>query len=86
MRFANAILRVAGRCIPLFLLRKRADKVARRFDHFVNMKFGKIDAQVACRYNEMCRMIFGNHMKLPPKRTRVPHLGRVLITSDLYVL
>lgn len=113
MRYANAILRAVGKCIPLSWLRRRADKVARRFDrdaaapyyfisndslrklsilfpreifdHSVNMKFGRINAQVACGYDEMCRMIFGNYMKLPPKRTRVPHLGRVLITSDLYV-
>lgn len=113
MKFINAILKVAGRCIPLSWLRKRADKVARRFDqkddapycfisndslrklnilfpkeifsHSVNLKFGKINAQVACGYDEMCRMIFGNYMKLPPKKARVPHLGRFLITSDLYV-
>lgn len=55
------------------------------FSHSVNLKFGKINAQVACGYDEMCRMIFGNYMKLPPKKARVPHLGRFLITSDLYV-
>lgn len=113
MRFANTILMVVGRCIPLPWLKKRVDKVARRFDkdvnapyffvsndaldklsllfpkrifdHSIDMKFGKIDAQVACGYDEMCRMIFGDYMVLPPKKIRVPHLGRYLITSDLYV-
>ncbi|MCM1231021.1 MAG: LicD family protein [Ruminococcus flavefaciens] len=113
MRFANAIMRVVGRCIPLPWLKKRADKVARRFnkdadapyyfisndslrklsilfpkeifDHSVNLKFGRLDVQAACGYDKMCRMIFGDYMKLPPKKNRVPHLGRLLITSDLYV-
>ena len=33
MRFANAILRTMGRCIPLEWMRKRVDKVAKRFDN-----------------------------------------------------
>lgn len=32
MRMANAVLRMVGRCIPLTWLRKRVDKVAKRFD------------------------------------------------------
>lgn len=113
MQFANMILRVIGRCIPLKLLRKRADKVARRFnndknapyyfisndalcklkllfpkeifDHAVSLKFGDIDASVACGYDEMCRILFGEYMNLPSKKDRVPHFGRLLITSDLFV-
>ena len=33
MRIANAILRKVGRCLPLNWLRKRVDKVAKRFDN-----------------------------------------------------
>lgn len=55
------------------------------FDHTVDLKFGDIDAMAACKYDEMCRIIFGEYMNLPPERERVPHLGRFLITSDLYV-
>lgn len=113
MRFENAILRIVGRCFPLPWLKKRADKVARRFekddnapyffisndvlrklhmlfpkemfDHAVDLKFGRIDAKVACKYDEMCHMLFGDYITLPPEKDRVPHLGRCLITSHLYV-
>lgn len=55
------------------------------FESTVDMKFGEINAKVACGYDAMCRIIFGEYMNLPPKEERVPHLGRLLITSDLYV-
>ena len=55
------------------------------FDSTVNLKFGDIDAMVAHQYDEMCRIIFGEYMNLPPENERVPHLGRLLVTSDLYV-
>lgn len=57
----------------------------RVFDHTVDLKFGRINAEVACEYDEMCRAIFSEYMNLPSKKERVPHLGRRLITSDLYV-
>lgn len=113
MRFANTVLRLMGRLIPLPWLEKRVDKVARRFDkdknapyffisndalcklkvlfpkkifaNVVDLKFGKMNAEAACGYDEMCRILFGEYMNLPPKEDRVPHLGRRLISSDLYV-
>lgn len=113
MRIANGILRKAGRCIPLNWMRKRADKVARRFehdsqapyyfisndvlgklkmlfpreilDHSVDLPFEDMMASVAVGYKELCGILFGDYMKLPPVSMRVPHLGRRLITSDLYV-
>ena len=39
MRIANNILRTIGRCIPLQMLRKHVDKVARRFNHDPKAKY-----------------------------------------------
>ncbi len=113
MRKQNRILCFFGRMIPLKWLKKRADKVARRFDkdekapfwfisndvfqklmmlfpayvfeHAVDAPFGDITAKIAAGADEMCRMIFGDYMQLPPPEHRVPHCGRVPMTADSFV-
>lgn len=54
------------------------------FDHTVDMPFGKVNAKVSCDADQMCRMIFGDYMQLPPMEQRVPHFGRKLLKADLF--
>ncbi len=55
------------------------------FKEAVDVPFGKLTSKIACGGDAMCRMIFGNYMKLPPVEQRVPHCGRVPFTEDSYV-
>lgn len=112
MQRRNKILCGIGRHIPLPWLKKRADKVARRFnadpkaeyyfisndalhkltllfpkelfDHAVDMPFGTVDAKVSCDADQMCRILFGDYMQLPPVEQRVPHFGRRLLKAGLF--
>lgn len=55
------------------------------FDYTVNMPFGRVNAKVSCDADQMCRIIFGDYMQLPPKEQRVPHFGRRLLKAGLFV-
>lgn len=113
MVMANNILCYLGRHISLPWLRKRVDKVARRFEgddeapyYFISndalhkltllfpanifsgtadVQFEGLKVEVASGYDEMCRIIYGDYMQLPPEGERVPHWGRILITADAFV-
>lgn len=113
MRFANSILCFLGKFISLKWLKKRADKVARRFDncsdapyyfisndvlqklkmlfparifdHAVDAPFGDMTSMIASGGDEMCRIIFGDYMQLPPESEREPHCGRIWMTTESYV-
>lgn len=114
MRFYNKILCTIGKCIPLKWLKRKADKVARRFNNdekapfyfisncalcklwllfpknifdkpTVNLKFGDLNVSASSEYDDMCKRIFGEYMNLPPVEQRVPHCGRELLSSDMFV-
>lgn len=109
----NKILCAIGRHIPLQWMQKKADKVARRFNHkkdasfyfisndslrmlgilfpaedfdyVVDTPFGRVNSMVYNGADRICRMNFGDYMKLPPEKARVPHIGRVLLSADHFV-
>lgn len=113
MRIANAILRKIGCFLSLNWLRKRVDKVAKRFDddpkapyYFISncalcklkllfpanifdkaidVPFEGLNVYVPEKYDEFLSLIYGNYMKLPPEKKRVPHWGRILISADTFV-
>lgn len=113
MRIANAILRKIGRCISLNWLRKRVDKVAKRFDNdpkapyyfisncalcklkllfpaeifdnSIDVPFENLNVMVPVGYDEFLHLIFGDYMRLPAEEDRVPHWGRILISTDTFV-
>lgn len=58
---------------------------AEDFEHMIDVPFGDVNAMVCCGADRVCRQIFGDYMKLPPENQRVPHIGRVRLTSDLFV-
>ena len=55
------------------------------FKKSVDVPFGNLTAKIACQGDAMCKIIFGNYMKLPPVEQRIPHCGRVPFTEDSYI-
>ena len=55
------------------------------FSGTADVQFEGLKVEVASGYDEMCRIIYGDYMQLPPEGERVPHWGRILITADAFV-
>lgn len=51
----------------------------------VRLRFGELMVSASSEYDLMCKKIFGNYMTLPPREQRIPHCGRELLNSDLFV-
>lgn len=58
---------------------------AEDFEHVVDAPFGRVNSMVYSGADHICRMNFGDYMQLPPEEARVPHIGRVMLTSDQFV-
>ena len=49
------------------------------------LQFGALNVMASSEYELMCAKIFGEYMKLPPLEQRIPHCGRELLNSRLFV-
>ena len=54
------------------------------FDKAIDVPFEDLSVKVPVGYDEFLRLIFGDYMKLPAEAERVPHWGRILISSEMF--
>lgn len=51
----------------------------------VRLQFGGLHVLASAEYDLMCTKLFGDYKKLPPLEERIPHLGREILDSSMFV-
>ena len=52
---------------------KREKLLKSSFDNYIDIKFEDMNAMIISDYDRVLKNVFGDYMKLPPKKERITH-------------